>query len=340
MTNRLKHFFKQVGKSIYRKIRIRKAKNISEGERDICERYGEQVIGMMLAGGWQPGTKDLEDIYYSAAAKENAREWLTERSDYRERHDRWISFRDLLLEIVVILMIGWEIRLSLIGDRQQAESFRKQQEVLTNLQQSSKSTADTLAALKTTTETMSDTNARQLNAMQKSETQAERTAKASEEAAQTASKSMDFSQRAYVVGEIVLSAPPKAGEKLHLRARILNNGKTPALELTSRTGLAFVAMELPVKSAHDAAFPPLSKETLISKTTLGSGQQIEQLADSPSELTEADINGINAVRLRFYIFVYISYRDLFGHLRKTEVCQYYDPNSKLMMTCNTFNNAE
>jgi len=162
---------------------------------------------------------------------------------------------------------------------------------------------------------------------------------ASEEAAQTASKSMDFSQRAYVVAEVVLFAPPKAGEKLHLRARIVNNGKTPALELTSNTRLTLVPIDITVQSAHDAAFS-MKDKTLTSKTTLGSGQQIEQLADSLNELTEAEITQINAARLRPYIFVYVSYRDLFGHQRKIEMCQYYDPNFKLMMTCDAFNNAE
>jgi len=95
MSNRLIQFCKRLGSSIYRKIRLRKANNISQAERDICERYGEQVIGMMLAGGWSPSTIDLQDIYYSPLARENARDWLTERADYRERHDRWISFRDL-----------------------------------------------------------------------------------------------------------------------------------------------------------------------------------------------------------------------------------------------------
>ena len=339
MSNRLIQFCKRLGSSIYRKIRLRKANNISQAERDICERYGEQVIGMMLAGGWSPSTIDLQDIYYSPLARENARDWLTERADYRERHDRWISFRDLVLEIVVIFMIGWEIRLSLVGDRHQADSFRKQQDVLTNLQQSSKDTADILAALKTTTEMMSDTNARQPSAIQQSGNQAERTAKASEDAAQTASKSLDLSQRAYLSGAIVLSGPPKIDEKLHLKTTITNTGKTPALELTCKTRMGIVSREMNVQSVHDAAFST-NIDPFSSKSTLASGERIEQAIDSFQELTEADVTGIDAGRLRPYIFVYVTYRDLFGHQRKTEMCQFYDPNFRMLMTCDSLNNAE
>ena len=40
------------------------------------------------------------------------------------RHDSWISLRDLLLELVIIALIGWEIYLGYQGGKQQAYCLR------------------------------------------------------------------------------------------------------------------------------------------------------------------------------------------------------------------------
>jgi hypothetical protein len=59
------------------------------------------------------------------------------------RHDNFIAWRDLILEVIVIFLIGWEI---VVGG--------KQERVLQNLQSSSSATASTLSALQQTTERM------------------------------------------------------------------------------------------------------------------------------------------------------------------------------------------
>jgi hypothetical protein len=331
--------YKYIQRRWWQFVGIRLAKDISQESRDTFDRYGEQVIATMLAGGFYPDDDGVLSFAQKRDWRKSASEWLSERSDIREWRDRWVSGRDLFLEIVVIALIGWEIHIGIVGDRQQDESFRKQQEVLTNLGKSSKDTADILAALKTTTETMSQTNAEQLKAIQKSETQAERTAKASEDAAQTASKSMDFSQRAYVTVETSLSGSPKTGEKMSIKVSVINTGKTPALELTSITRLGFAAHEMSVQSAHDLAFS-LKDDSLHSKTTLATGEHVEQPLDSPKELTETDVAEVNAGNVRPYVFVRVAYQDLFGHQRETNICQYYDPKFKSLMTCDTFNSAK
>lgn len=324
---------------LVRKIRVRKAKNITENERDVCERYGEQVIGMMLAGGWRPGTQDLEDIYFSAVAKENARAWLTERAYYRERHDRWISFRDLLLEIIVIILIGWEIRISLRGDQHQEAGFKQQQQVLKNLQDSSKATADTLTALKQTTETMRDTSGQQLDAMKKSGTQSERSANAAEESKKIAARTLDVSQRAYVSGMLELASPPKAGEKLHVKAVLTNTGLTPALEVTSLIRMPIFPTAQTLESVHEvAAVGPVNGTR--STTTLAHGQSLQQSVESEVEVSESDVTEINEGRIRVYVFIFSAYRDSFDHSHKVELCVYYDPKFKQLMNCDKYNTAD
>ena len=331
--------YKRLQSRWWKLVGIRLAEEISPEERDVLERYGEQVIGTMIAGGFSPDHDDLRPFERVANSRLGARAWLTERSDIREWRDRWVSGRDLFLEIVVIALIGWEIHVGVVGDRQQDNSFRKQQDILTNLQESSKHTADILSALKTTTETMSQTSAEQLRAMQKSETEAERTAKASEDAAQTASKSLDFSTRAYVTVETALPGPPKAGEKLNVKVTIVNTGKTPALDLTSGAHLAIATPEMDVQSVHDRAFST-KDNSVQSKITLASGERVEQHLDTSKELAESDVTELEVGSIRAYVFVRVVYQDLFGHLRNTELCQYYDPKFKLLMACDSFNGAK
>jgi hypothetical protein len=68
-------------------FRIRRAHNILPSERETCERYGENVVGSMLAGGFTPSSEDLQALYHDEQSRAHARDWLTERADYRERHD-------------------------------------------------------------------------------------------------------------------------------------------------------------------------------------------------------------------------------------------------------------
>jgi len=76
---------------------------------------------------------------------------------------------DLGLELLIVLLIGLEIGLAIWGYRQQSQdvtrelkAFGDMQLVLSHLQDTSKATADTMVALKTTTETMATSLQKQL----------------------------------------------------------------------------------------------------------------------------------------------------------------------------------
>src|SRR5579859_1880427 len=173
--------FKNVTMRFRRFFGVRIAGSISDQERDTCERYGEQAISTMLAGGFNPSTTDLQALYETEETRKHARDWLTETADLCEYKDRWVSGRDLFLELVVIALIGWEIWLSYAADRQQAQNFNAQQTVLQNLQTSSKATAETLTSLKTTTEAMN--------------TSVQRNAAAAEANAATSAQTLHMSER-------------------------------------------------------------------------------------------------------------------------------------------------
>ena len=74
--------------------------------------------------------------------------------ELERRADSRTSIRDLILEIVVILLIGGEILLGYRQGRDEANASALEQQVLTNLQTSSAATVSTLQTLQKTTEDM------------------------------------------------------------------------------------------------------------------------------------------------------------------------------------------
>lgn len=129
---------------------VRCAKNITEAERDTFERYGEHVIGTMIAGGFVPDWDDLKAVYKTEETRQHVRDWLTERADSREIREEWKSLRHLILELLVIGLIGFEIVLSVIGLRagyQQGKVLDKQTSALTHMDTSTAATVDSLQKL-------------------------------------------------------------------------------------------------------------------------------------------------------------------------------------------------
>jgi hypothetical protein len=84
------------------RVKIREAE-IPPTERDIFDRYGVQVIGFVLAGGFTPAAKDLQPLYQDDQIKVHARDWLTERSDIQERHETLTFWLEVGVLFFVIL---------------------------------------------------------------------------------------------------------------------------------------------------------------------------------------------------------------------------------------------
>jgi hypothetical protein len=82
--------------------------NIPDQERDTFERYGEHVIGSVLAGGFQPTAVELQNL--SPQVKLHARDWLTECRDSHEIRERRLE----ILEWAIVLLIVVEIIVALV----------------------------------------------------------------------------------------------------------------------------------------------------------------------------------------------------------------------------------
>jgi len=81
---------------------VRKA-TIPQEERDILERYGDQVIALMITSGHNPRSVALQEIYNNPAKLKNAEDWLTERSDRNERHEDRVETVEWAILVFVIL---------------------------------------------------------------------------------------------------------------------------------------------------------------------------------------------------------------------------------------------
>jgi len=141
---------------------IRKAQNITGPERDTCERYGEHVIGTMLASGFNPPSQDLVALNQDETTRQHARDWLTERADYREKWERWKSFKDDVLEIAVIALIGIEIALSLIFGLVAIHEGNQQADTLAKVKQSTADTASAMQLAKDSLSTLTSDQAKSL----------------------------------------------------------------------------------------------------------------------------------------------------------------------------------
>ena len=244
------------------------------------------------------------------------------------KRDYWslVSTRDLLLEVIVIALIGWEIWLSIGADRQQAENFGKQQAVLTAMQQSTKDTANQLALLKSTTEEMNRG--------------VERNAKAAEASSKTAAKSLVVSERAYVSAGSV-ATEPKIGEKFKVTNAFMNSGKTPAIELslTAFFGITGSAVG-PEASYREALAAVTLNDKMSSRTILGPGQSSSFTIESTQPMSDLQMLQINSGLTIAYAFVEIHYDDTFGRHHTTFSCSRYEPERKILVLCRTMNKAD
>jgi hypothetical protein len=90
--------------SIWRWAQVKQAK-IDEKQREIFESYGENVIALIVAGGFNPVVGDLYPLYSNAQIKQDARNWLAEQGAKRERREDRLE----TLETAILLLVAAEL---------------------------------------------------------------------------------------------------------------------------------------------------------------------------------------------------------------------------------------
>jgi hypothetical protein len=147
---------------------VRKAK-ISKEDRDLFERYGEAVIGSVLAGGTCPSAPDLAAIIpgniclppNTGKCKE-AGDWLTECRDAHERREQRME----TVEIGVVILITLEIVLSLFFGLRALRDGREQATALAHMDTSTAATASAMTAVSKSLQSLADAQAASLKILQ------------------------------------------------------------------------------------------------------------------------------------------------------------------------------
>src|SRR5713226_8509824 len=84
--------------------------NIPPTERDIFERFGVNVIGLVLSGGLHPAANEISDVYTRGTPTQgHAIKWMTEQFDLAERKETW----SLMMEIVITIFVVVETIISI-----------------------------------------------------------------------------------------------------------------------------------------------------------------------------------------------------------------------------------
>lgn len=94
----------------WRKVRVA---NISREDRDLFERFGEAVVGTVVAGGFNPRHEELQKVYTDPTVLANAAAWLTERGDLREQREQRLETVEWA--VLVLTVLATLVALHLIG---------------------------------------------------------------------------------------------------------------------------------------------------------------------------------------------------------------------------------
>jgi len=90
---------------------VRRA-DIPKESRDLFERFGEAIVGSVIAGGLTPREVELQKIYTGHDnILAHATAWLTERGDVKEQREQRLETLEwaiLILTVVATLIgLGW-----------------------------------------------------------------------------------------------------------------------------------------------------------------------------------------------------------------------------------------
>lgn len=179
----------------------------------------------------------------------------------------------------------------------------------------------------------------QLDAARKSESQAERSAKAAEASASVATLSLHISERAYVDANVILTSTPKVGEKLGFQAYFSNTGRTPASEVVTenRSGLDLASDT--VEHAHSIAFDPRVAMPYTSKSIIPAGGKLQSSWQTLAPFSQAEIDGLTNHRTTLYVFADVTYKDEFNRTHETNYCGFFDTATNTILRCGSLNDA-
>jgi hypothetical protein len=182
-----------------------------------------------------------------------------------------------------------------------------------------------------------DTINKQLQASKDLTVQAERSAKAAESTAAISAQSVHVSQRAYVSLTPVLGRPLEVGKLTLLKVLIENNGRTPALGLSTTTCTTDAPPSTSIKDVQVLTLSGRVQQFTAAAVTLPPGKHFEQNETTGKPLTQDEFDDIRLRRKVLYLFSVATYKDIFGKLHHERICGRLDQNLAQLDSCRELN---
>jgi hypothetical protein len=88
---------------------------IPEPERKLFEQVGETGIQLTLAGGFNPRSQELGELYKDPERVKYAQQWLTERADIHARHEWRMERVEWAILIFVAVGVFADLYLAIHG---------------------------------------------------------------------------------------------------------------------------------------------------------------------------------------------------------------------------------
>jgi hypothetical protein len=293
---------------------------------------------MTIASAGARPTPELVGLTSDDTIIKYGRDWLTERATLKDYRENFVSFRDFVLEMIVIYLIFSEISSGNKHEKHQDTLFSLQQTSLNSLNDRSADTVDSLKQLKTATDTLAQTMQKALEQASKNAEASEKSARAAQASAETAIKALHVSERAYISATPEPKSTLKAGEKFTIGIDLFNSGKTAALDVVGSTKGLSVPSELTVDAAYKLSQTLITKG-VASKTPVFAGGHLEQNMDS-GILSDQDVLEITSGAKTYYIFVDIEYVDVYGKRHHTRTCAFYNSRTTHLSPCDSLSIME
>jgi hypothetical protein len=191
-----------------------------------------------------------------------------------------------------------------------------------------------------------DTLHKQLEAQRELIRQVQRSANAAEASSKTSAETLRVSERAYVATTTTVLQQPAPGQQPRFNLSWTNVGHTTALQVWAYAHLIEVVpvpnglgqlnpMTVPVprslRQAHEMARSDWSKSR-VGTMTVDAGQTVHSDVLWRSYTAEG-INSLKAGKIRLYLFVRVTYDDIFGRPHEAESCSWLNTDFTGFAAC-------
>jgi hypothetical protein len=144
---------------------------------------------------------------------------------------------------------------------------------------------------------------------------------------------MNIENRPWITVDGVNRGEFQVGEKTKIEVIFINSGNTPAINMRGVSHGGFLNIE---------NFAPVcvNSDVVMNITVLGPNDKNAFIDYTKKQLSKNDIDSLNNNSLRYYVWGYIYYDDIFSRKHLTEYCFVSRPDIKDFNSCDCCNSID